>query len=113
MAYKLGLMLSMVFVISVMLLGGDIICVSSIHSTLDSLALVIGRKIAMEGTVSPATKQLAKEHNAIFSCPNVKTPAIGENITFYLGRWYSSFVLSSKDMLITVKRSVIVGYYMN
>ncbi len=113
MAYKLGLMLSIVFVMSVMLLGGDIIGISSIHSSLDALALVVARSIGKEGKVSSSTYQLVKSHGAKILYDTLKTPAVGEKLTFTLYKNYQTFVISKDPLKITVKRTVIVGYYMN
>ncbi len=111
MAYKLGLMLSMVFLISVMLLGGDIIAVSSIHSSLDALSLVISRNIGRDGYVSSLTKALADEHGAILIYQSNRIPAVGESLTFLLQKEYATMVLSKDPLMITVKRTAIVGYY--
>ena len=113
MAYKLGLMLSMVFLMSVMLLGGDIIAVSSIHSSLDALALVVARGIGQEGYVSEATEALLEEHRVDLKYQESHFPALGETLTFTLARLYSSLVISKDAMVISVKRTAIVGYYMN
>ncbi len=112
MAYKLGLMLSLVFVMSVMLLGGDIVAISSIHSSLDALALVVARAIGKDGQVSSATYTLVRSHGVGIRTDSSKTPALGESLTFSLYKYYTSMVLSKKRLKITVKRSVIVGYYM-
>ncbi len=113
MAYKLGLMLSIVFVMSVMLLGGDIIGISSVHSSLDSLSLVVARAIGKEGKVSSATSKLVRSYRARILYDNSKTPAVGEKLTFTLSRYYQTFVMSKERLEITVKRTVIVGYYMD
>ncbi len=111
MAYKLGLMLSLVFVMSVMLLGGDIIGVSSIHSSLDALALIVARAIGKEGTISSNTYQTVKSHDAYISYNATASFALGETMTFTLYKYYTPMVLSKERLRITVRRSVIVGYY--
>lgn len=112
MAYKLGLMLSMVFLMAAMLLGGDIIAVSSIHSSLDALALTVSRNIGREGYVSDSTLQIVEQHRANLVYEEHHAPAVGENFTFLLYKDYESFVLSKDPLRITVKRTAIVGYYM-
>ena len=113
MAYKLGLMLSIVFIMSVMLLGGDIIGISSVHSSLDALSLMVARAIGKEGRVSGSTYQLVRSYGAMIQYDDLKTPAVGEKFTFTLSQFYETFVLSRERLEITVKRTVIVGYYMN
>ena len=113
MAYKLGLMLSIVFVMSVMLLGGDIIGISSVHSSLDALALVVARAIGKEGKVSSSTLRLIRSYDAKISYDNSsRTPAVGEKLTFSLSQYYQTLVMSKDRLKITVTRTVIVGYYM-
>lgn len=111
MAYKLGLMLSMVFLISVVLLGGDIIAVSSIHSSLDALSLVISRNIGKDGYVSSQSKTLVDDHGARLIYEENRVPAVGESLTFLLQKEYATMVLSKDPLMITVKRTAIVGYY--
>lgn len=113
MAYKLGLMLSLIFVMSVMLLGGDIVAISSLHSSLDALSLVVARSIGKEGRVSSSTYSLVKSHKANIQYNQASVPAVGEKMTFALYKYYNSFVLSKEKLKITVTRTVIVGYYMN
>lgn len=113
MAYKLGLMLSIVFVMSVMLLGGDIIGISSVHSSLDALSLVVARAIGKEGKVSSATFQLVRSYDAKIRFDSLKTPAVGEKLSFTLSQYYQTFVISKERLEITVRRTVIVGYYMD
>ena len=113
MAYKLGLMPSLVFMMSVMLLGGDIIGISSTHSSLDALALVVARALAKEGVMSSKTYTLIKSHQASILYTSGVNYAVGETMTFTLYKYYKPMVLSKKRLKITVKRSVIVGYYMD
>ena len=112
MAYKLGMLLSMVFVMSVMLLGGDMVCISSIYASLDAISLSVSRAISKEGTISQNTLNLVASHDAYLVKEGNQTPAMGETVTYFLCRDYTPLILSKEEMTISIRRSAIVGYYL-
>ncbi len=111
MSYKLGLMLSFVFLMSVFLLGGDVVCVLAIHSELDALALTVARRLESDGTLTQATVDFVESRGAFVHLLGSGQPALGEPISFEVYRFYQSFVMSKETMAITVTRTAIVGYY--
>ena len=110
MSYKLGLLLSLVFLVVVFLFAGDMLCISAIRSDLDSIALTVSYRISMDGKVSDETKKWVDQCGAKLTLPYL-APRIGDIYSFEVSREYKPIIISSKAMTITVKRSTIVGYY--
>ena len=110
MSYKLGLLLSLVFLVVVFLFAGDMLCISAIRSDLDSIALTVSYRVSMDGKVSDETRKWVYENGATITIPYY-APRIGDIYTFEVSRQYKPIIISSEAMTITVKRSTIVGYY--
>ncbi len=110
MSYKLGLLLSLIFLVVVFLFAGDMLCISAIRSDLDSIALTVSYRISMDGKVTDATRKWIDQCGATLKVP-YQAPRIGDIYTFELSRAYKPIIISSEAMTITVKRSTIVGYY--
>ena len=51
MSYKLGLLLSMFFLVQVFLLGGDLASITAIHNQIDAIALTAGYQISLQGSL--------------------------------------------------------------
>lgn len=115
MSYKLGLLLSMVFLMSVLLLAGDLLNVAVIKNSLDALATVVSYRIAKEGQVSSDTRSLIESYGALFRLEDGERVAfrIGDTVTYYLQKEYQPFVLQKEMMNVTVRRSALIGYYTN
>ena len=62
MSYKLGLLLSIVFLMGVMFLAGDLINVSIIKNSLDSLALTVSYRISYDGMLTQDTRALIRSY---------------------------------------------------
>ena len=115
MSYKLGLLLSIVFMMSVLLLGGDLMNVSIIKNSLESLSLVVSFRLASDGALSQSTKNLISSYGATFRLQDGEREAfrIGDTVTYYLQKAYLPFVLGKDEMNVTVRRSAVIGYYKN
>ena len=115
MSYKFGLILSLTFLMAVLFLGGDLMNVATIKSSLDSLGTVVSYRIASEGTVSSSTKQLIASYHASFRLEEGEREGyrMGDTVTYYLTKEYEPFVLRKQAMEIYVRRSAVIGYYKN
>lgn len=111
MGYKLGLLLSSVFMMMVLLLAGDLFCVSLIHSSLDSLSLTIAYRISYEGYVSTETNKLVEEAGASLAIPSSSSFRIGDVLEFSLTKSYKPLIISKNAIEICLKRTTVVGYY--
>lgn len=115
MSYKLGMILSITFMMAVLLLSGDLINVSIIKNSLNALGLTVSYRISSEGQLSAGTEQLIHSYGATFKLEDGERTAfrIGDTVTFYLEKDYDPFVLQKQQMRISVRRSAVIGYYIN
>ncbi|MDY5441467.1 MAG: hypothetical protein SPG64_04550 [Candidatus Enteromonas sp.] len=113
MSYKIGLLLSTVFLMSVFLLGGDLCLLNASYQQLDSLAIVTVQRIEMDGYVSQDTIDYVRGEGASFSYwyDSVFTPSIGDMLTIEVKKTYSPLVFQKSEMSLRVRRSCIVGFY--
>ena len=115
MSYKLGLLLSISFMMAVLLLSGDLINVSIIKNSLNALGLTVSYRIAAEGHISSALLRLVDSYGASFTLEDGERQSmrIGDTVTYSLSKDYDPFVLKKGVMNITVRRSAVIGYYIN
>lgn len=115
MSYKLGLLLSLTFMMAVLLLAGDLLNLASIKGSLDALGTVVSYRISSEGTISESTRDLVSSYGASLRLEEGTRPnfRIGDTVTFYLEKDYQAFVLKKDAMRVAIRRSAVVGYYVN
>ncbi len=110
MGYKFGVLLSLLFVIQVFVLGGDIIAIQFIYSNLDSVSMTAGYMISKRGECETA-KQYVEQQGMIFTFDEANPPMYGDPWTFYVSQEYQPFIIKKEVMEITVKRNIIIGFY--
>ena len=115
MSYKLGLLLSLAFVMAVLLLAGDLMNVVIIKNSPDALSLTVSYRIAQEGTISEGTKSLISSYGARYRLEDGERTSfrIGDTVTYFLEKDYSPFVLGKDIRQVSVRRSAVIGYYRN
>lgn len=113
MSYKLGLLLSLSFLMAILLLSGDLLNVNIVKNALDSLATTVGYRISREGRISEATKTLVSSYQASIAVEGGSAASfrIGDTVVYYISKDYDPFLLKKETMHIGVKRSAVVGYY--
>ena len=112
MSYKVGLLLSMVFVALFFLLGADLITLESVYSNLDAKANNISYIISRNGVIDDEfISYVEQTFNVDFSCPKNSSPSFGEKIIYQVSTSYRPFVISRNEMVITIERMTIVGFY--
>ena len=112
MSYKLGLILSMVFVVLFLLLGADMMCLSAAYSYLDSNSISIGYLIAKTGRVdSEYLSYLEDIYNVKFLSISPSSPQIGEVVEFTIYRMYDPLIMSKTDIRLVASRTTVIGYY--
>lgn len=113
MSYKLGLILSIAFMMAVLLLSGDLLNVTVIHNSLNALGLTVSYRLSMDGRLTDETKNLVAEYGASIVLPQGEaTPwRIGDTVEYYLVKTYDPFVIRKDAMRISVRRSAVIGYY--
>lgn len=112
MSYNLGIIISMIFVVAFVLLGGDMYCISSAYSSLDNTSIAIGYLISKTGRVdNEFIDQLENNYNITFESINPSSPQVGEVVDFTIYRFYSPLVLSDSQIKLVAKRYTVIGYY--
>lgn len=113
MSYKLGLLLSLTFLMSLLLMSGDLMNVTIVKNALDSLATTVGYRISRDGRVTNETLDLIASYEATFTLESGAATSfrIGDTVVYTLTKDYDPFLLKKETMHIGVRRSAVVGYY--
>ena len=112
MSYKIGLILSMIFVAIFFLFGADLITLESVYSALDSKANNISYIISRNGVIDDDfIEYIETTFSVDFDCPKNLSPTFGEKIIYQISTNYHPLVISKQEMTIAIKRMTIVGFY--
>ncbi len=112
MSYKIGLILSMIFVAIFFLFGADLIGLQSAYSALDSKANYISYLIARNGVINEEFIEVVEQTFQVdFICELNLAPTFGEKITYTITSTYEPLIIDKQVMLIAIRRMTIVGFY--
>lgn len=112
MSYNLSMILSMLFVVAFILLGGDMFALSSAYSSLDTASISIGYLIAKSGRVdNEFISSLEENYKVTFDNISPSNAQIGEVIQFTIYRMYHPLILSTSDVKLVASRTTVVGYF--
>ena len=112
MSYKVGLILSMIFVALFFLFGADLITIECVYSALDSKANNISYIISRNGVIDDEfIDYIEITFSVDFDCPKNLSPTFGEKIIYQISTSYHPLVISKQEMTIAIKRMTIVGFY--
>lgn len=112
MSSNIGIILSTIFVVAFVLLGGDLICISTAYSSLDNISITVGYLISKSGRVDQEyLSSLEDRYKIIFDYVSSSTPDPGDVVDFTIYRYYHPLLIASNDMKIVAKRSTVIGYF--
>ena len=112
MSYKVGLLLSMIFVALFFLFGADLITLQSAYSSLDTKANNISYLISRRGVIDDDfINYVENTFHVAFNIENNPAPEFGEKIFYEISMSYRPMVISKNEMTITISRMTIVGFY--
>ena len=112
MSYKVGLILSMIFVALFFLFGADLLSLQSTYSVLDSKANNISYIISRNGVIDDDfINYIETTFNVDFECPKNPSPTFGEKITYTVKAVYRPLVISQEEMTLTIRRMTVIGFY--
>lgn len=112
MSYKIGLLLSMIFVAMFFLFGADMISLQSAYSLLDAKANNISYIISRNGAIDNDFKNyIENTFNVEFICDINLAPEFGEKIYYEITTTYSPLIIGKEEMTISIKRMTIIGFY--
>ena len=112
MSYKVGLILSMIFVALFFIFGADLLTLEGVYSSLDSKANNISYLISRNGTIDDSFINYVENTFLVtFDCPKNQSSTFGEKIIYQISTTYHPLVISRQEMTISIKRMTIVGFY--
>ncbi len=112
MSSKISLIVSMIFLSVFLLLGGDMICLSSMYSRLESNSITIGYLIAKTGRVDTEyLTYLEQSFNISFLSITPESATSGDVVEFTIYKTYNPLIISSFNIQLTASRSTVIGYY--
>ena len=112
MSYKVGLILSMIFVALFFLFGAYLITLESTVSVLDAKANNISYIISRNGVIDDEfINYIETTFSVDFDCPKNLSPTFGEKIIYQISTSYHPLVISKEEMTISIKSMTIVGFY--
>ena len=112
MAYKLGMIISMLFLATLFVFTGDLISIQIIYTNLDAVSVVAGNLISIRGGIDQEIVNLVYEQSggSIVALGD-ETPMLGAIYEYKISRDFTPWVMSNNPMEISVTRSVVIGYY--
>lgn len=111
MAYKTSFILSLIFVIQLLLIIGDVFTIQVLHARLDALALTAGYWISQRGAITEDLLSFLDDRGATFTCVSHCQPTFGQTVEFTLSRMYDPLIISDSAMMLVVTHYSVVGYY--
>lgn len=112
MAYKMGFILSLIFVVELFILAGDIFSSQVIYTNLDAVSITAGNIISSKGGITDDIRRYVSETTGgEIEAVGDETPLFGSIYTFKISKLYKPMNFFSNESEITVTRSVVIGYY--
>jgi hypothetical protein len=112
MSSNIGIILSTLFIVFFVLIGGDMICVSNAYSQIDNISITIGYLISKSGRVdNKFVLNIERQYDIHFEQISPTAPNPGDVVDFTIYRYYHPMFIASNDMKIVAKRSTVIGYF--
>ncbi len=111
MASKWGMILSLIFVIQLLLITGDIAIIQAKHSHLQSFATTIGQRISLEGGLFTSHQTWAKTEGLTLTCIALCQPQFGDTLSFKLEVMVYPLILSNDPITLAIVRHTVIGIY--
>lgn len=112
MAYKLGFILSLIFVIELFILAGDLFSAQIIYTNLDAVSITAGNIISSKGGITDELRTYVSDNTGgEITAVGDETPLFGSIYTFKISKNFKPMNPFTSDNVIQVVRSVVIGYY--
>ena len=112
MGYKVGFILSLLLLVELFILAADVFSAQIIYTNLDAISITAGNIISSKGEITNDLRSYVKsETGGEISCVGDDTPLFGSIFTFEISKEFNPMNQFTKSYLITVRRSVVIGYY--
>ena len=112
MAYKIGLIISMIFLATLFVFTGDLLSIQVIYTNLDAVSVTAGNLISSRGGLDEEIANLVfAQCGGTIEAVGDETPLMGSIYEFRIYREFTPWVMSNEPMEISVTRSIVIGYY--
>ena len=112
MSSKIGVVLSMLFVVLFFLFGTDLLCLQYQYSELDSKGITIAYYISKNGRIDgDFLSFLSKKYEVEVSADASQSAEYGDVVRFTVKDTYDPLVIANEEMTISISREAIIGYY--
>ena len=112
MSYKVGFILSMIFVVTFFLFAGDLVSLQFIYSDLDAKSVTISYLISSHGKLdSGFISDIEDRYGIDFVTADNYSPLFGDEVTYVIAKKYKPLIMSQDEMNVSIKRTTVIGYY--
>ncbi len=112
MSYKIGFILSMVFVITFFLFASDMVSIQFIYTDLDAKSVTISQLISKRGNIdNNFISYLEDKYQIDFVSADNYSPLFGDEVTYVIAKEYKPIIMGEKVMNIAISRTTVIGYY--
>ena len=112
MASKVGFILSLLLVVELFVLAGDVFTAQIIYTNLDAISVTAGEIISSKGEISNELKSYVREQTGgEISAVSNEAPMFGSVYTFKITKEFNPMNRFTSRTEIAVVRSVVIGYY--
>ena len=112
MGYKLGFILSLLLVVELFILAGDLFSAQVIYTNLDAASITAGSIISSKGGITDEVRTyVINNTGGEITAVGDETPLIGSIYTFKISKIYKPMNFFTGESEISVVRSVVIGYY--
>lgn len=112
MGYKIGFILSLLLVVELFILAGDVFSSQVIYTNLDAISITAGNIISSKGGITDEVRTFVWNNTGgEITAVGDEAPLFGSIYTFKISKQYKPMNSFAKETEISVVRSVIIGYY--
>ena len=112
MGYKIGFVLSLLLVVELFVLAGDIFSAQIIYTNLDAVSITAGNIISTKGEITDDLKNYVRnETGGEITAIGNEAPMFGSVYTFKITKEFDPMNRFTSKTEIAVTRSVVIGYY--
>lgn len=112
MGYKIGFILSLLLVVELFILAGDIFSSQVIYTNLDAASITAGNIISSKGGITDEVRTFVRTNTGgEIMAVGDEAPLFGSIYTFKIFKSYQPMNFFNKVSEISVVRSVVIGYY--
>ena len=112
MSYKVGLILSTVFIALFFCFGIDLLTIQFTYSDLEAKSTSISYQISKHGSLdSTFVETLMQRYKIQFVCNSNCSPLFGDVVNYTISKQIETIVISEGPMTISLNREAIIGYF--